>query len=246
MIVSAPHATSALFLDVDGSLIDIAARPEAVVVPTALIDALRSVSDVMEGAVALVSGRSIRQLDELFAPWCFRASGVHGAEMRFDPQGPVVDAADRLPRGVWNDLSALLDRFPGTLVEDKLFSYAIHYRAVPTAGPALEIALRALLERTEPGLRLMPGHFVFEIKGAAVDKGSAVRRFMREPAFAGRSPIFVGDDVTDQPGFAAAVEAGGYAYGVGRDIPGTSGTFADPSAVRSWVAALAATETVHA
>lgn len=248
MPIARPTAPTCLFLDVDGSIIDIAARPDDVVVPPRLVEDLDRAGQALQGALALVSGRSIAQLDALFAPRLFRASGVHGAEMRFAPDQSVVRPhAAAIDRAVWTDLSALLRRYPGTIAEDKAYSFAVHYRAVPGVRTALAAELEVLVERhAAAGLRLMPGHFVIELKPATFDKGAAVRRFLREPTFAGRQPIFIGDDVTDRPAFAAALEAGGFAYGVGEDIPGTTGTFADPSAVRRWVAEIAATENVHA
>ena len=241
---SPPPASSALLLDVDGSLIDIAARPEAVVVPTSLIDDLRRADRLLGGALALVSGRSIEQLDALFAPLLLRASGVHGAEMRFEPDEAVIQSkADAVPQPVRRALASVLARFPGVFVEDKRFSLAVHYRAVPEHGPALGEALDDIVRRHGGGdLVLMPGHAVFELKRPGFDKGAAVRRFLDHPRFRGRRPIFVGDDVTDQPGFAAALAAGGVAYGVGRAIAGTVGTFPAPSAVRAWIGAINDTE----
>lgn len=243
---SPPDATSGvcLFLDVDGSLIDIAPRPEAVVVPTTLVADLEGASAALGGALALVSGRAIAQLDTLFRPLRLRASGVHGAEMRLSPEAAVsLRPGAAVPQPVRRDLVAVLHGFPGTFVEDKRFSLAVHYRAVPEIGEALLAALRALIGRhAEADLTVLPGHAVFELKRSGFDKGEAVRRFLADPPFRGRMPIFVGDDITDRPGFAAAIAAGGTAYGVGRDIAGTTGTFDSPAAVRDWVGKLAGRE----
>ena len=240
-----PSERNCLFLDVDGSLIDIAPRPEAVVVPPSLVADLERAAVRLGGALALVSGRSIDQLDSLFKPLRLRASGVHGAEMRFNPEGEVTTTpGSAIGQPVRRDLAGVLRRFPGTFVEDKRFSLAVHYRAVPEVVAPLGDALRALIARhAEGGLDLMPGHSVYEIKRPTFDKGAAVRRFLAHPPFTDRRPIFIGDDVTDRPGFAAAVEAGGAAYGVGQQIPGTSGTFDNPSAVRQWVGQIADKET---
>ena len=243
-----PLETLCLFLDVDGSLIDIAPRPDEVVVPASLLRDLERVNDRVDGALALVSGRSIAELDRLFAPARFRASGVHGAEMRFGPDEPTsVSADDIIPAEVWNELEALLARYPGTFAENKRFSFAVHYRAAPTVALPLTADLRQLVER-HPGakLRLMPGHFVVELKRATFDKGAAIKRFLARPPFRGRIPVFIGDDVTDLPGFAAAVDAGGLALGVGSQLLGTTGTFSNPSQVRQWVAQIAETESLHA
>ena len=248
MLFDIPLNETCLFLDVDGSLIDIAPRPDEVVVPKTLVEDLETVSDRLDGALALVSGRSIVQLDRLFAPWPFRASGVHGAEWRIEPGGPIeVMAGASIPRALWDELDSVLEGFPGCFAEDKAYSFAVHYRANPEVGPGLEAALTMLVARHgKAGLKLLPGHFVFEIKGAHFDKGLAVRRFLDRAPFTGRKPVFVGDDVTDLPGFAAATSAGGQALAVGAEIRGTSGTFGAPSAVREWLAALAAREHVHA
>lgn len=244
--VAPPDVTrrACLFLDVDGSLIDIASRPEAVVVPSTLVANLERASEALDGALALVSGRAIAQLDALFRPLRLRASGVHGAEMRFSPQQPVSRRPGAaVPQAVRRDLVAVLHAFPVTFVEDKRFSLAVHYRAAPEIRDTLLVALRTLVARHPAAdLTLLPGHAVFELKRSGFDKGEAVRRFLLDPPFRGRVPIFVGDDVTDRPGFAAAIAAGGAAYGVGRDIDGTTGTFDSPAAVRDWVGKLAGRE----
>lgn len=239
-------ANSCLFLDVDGTLIDIAPRPEAVVVPSMLIAALARASDLLGGAIALISGRTIANLDALFSPLAMVASGVHGAEVRFEPGGPVSHEDDDV---LSPELIAAVRRAAeaelGTLVEDKRFSVAIHYRQAPEAGARLQVALEDLVAGAlDPSLRILPGHMVFEIKRATFDKGLAVGRFMERAPFAGRTPVFLGDDVTDRPGFVAALAWGGQAFSVGRALPGTSGSFPDPASVRSWLAGFAL-ETLH-
>ena len=195
-----------------------------------------------------MSGRTIAQLDALFGPERLRASGVHGAEMRYDPDGPVVvSEQDLVPTAVWDDLTALLAAFPGTIAENKRFSFAIHFRHAPSFEGDIRRALEALLARhAGEALRLMPGHFVFEIKRTGFNKGLAIRRFLAHERFAGRKPIFIGDDVTDQPGFAAALDFDGRAYSVGARFPNTSGTFANPSEVRAWIMQIARMESLHA
>ncbi len=247
MIPERAFDQTCLFFDVDGSLVDIAPRPEAVVVPPSLLDDLERASRVVDGALALVSGRSIAQLDELFFPSRFRASGVHGAEMRFEPDDAIVHpGGDVIPDAVWTDLNAVLTDYPGAFAENKAFSYAVHYRSVPHIGDELTAKLRALVDRHATlNLGLMPGHYVVELKRPTFNKGLAIMAFLGHPRFAGRRPVFIGDDVTDQPGFAAAVEHGGDAFSVGPRLPGTTGTFASPSDVRRWIAQIAATETLR-
>lgn len=242
MLPSFPTPDAALFLDVDGTLLDIAARPDGVVVPASLRHALEGLERRLGGAVALVSGRAIADLDGLFAPLHLRASGVHGAELRFDPTSDVRIAAEHLlPEALTRSIRRLAAAYPGTLVEDKRFSVAVHYRADPAAGPLLCAAIEALLsEPLGEGCRLLPGHMVFEVKRAGFDKGSAVDAFLERAPFTGRRPIFIGDDVTDLPGFDRAQAAGGFAYSVTTPRPQASGHFPDAGAVRRWLSEAAA------
>jgi trehalose 6-phosphate phosphatase len=235
-----PPTPYSLFLDVDGTLIDIAPRPDAVVVPDGLKQNLAGLAEQLGGALALVSGRTIADLDRLFDPLRLRASGVHGAEMRQLPGGTVESSAGAmLPQTIIAALHDLAKGHPGTLVENKRYSAAIHYRAVPAAGPVLGQHLKDLLARLPvDDLRILPGHMVFEVKRAGFDKGRAVGAFLRLPPFIGRTPIFVGDDVTDEPGFDAVQAAGGMAYAVGEARRGASPVFGSPSQVRAWIADL--------
>ena len=239
-----PPDNACLFLDVDGTLIDIAPTPDAVVVPPGLVVDLMRADDVFGGALALVSGRSIAELDRLFSPLVLKASGVHGAEFRMSDRadGRWTSAAP-LPSRAWTELSGLLDRFPGTLVEDKIFSYAVHYRSVPEVGPRLRAELENFLtERSALGLQILPGHCVYELKRPGVDKGAAIRTLMDMAPFLGRVPIFIGDDVTDAPGFTAVAALGGHAFSVGRAFPDVEGTFSGPAEVRRWLARIGETE----
>ncbi len=240
MMPQRPPPDACLFFDVDGTLIDIAPTPESVIVPPGLIDDLRRAERVFGGALALVSGRSIAGLDHLFTPLKLKTSGVHGAEFRFgDDKDALWAKAMPLPPLVVEGLMAILGRFPGTIAEDKAFSVAVHYRAVPASGPPLREALeRFLATRIDLGLQILPGHFVFEIKRPEINKGAAIESFMARAPFAGRRPVFIGDDVTDLPGFTAVVSHGGWAYSVRDAFPGVSGTFTDPAAVRQWLARL--------
>jgi len=230
---------TALFLDVDGTLLDLAPRPEAVLVPPSLIGSLAEAEQALQGALALVSGRPIADLDRLFAPLHLRASGVHGAEMRFVPLGADVEdpMAEGLPRTLWVALTETLFDFPGTFMENKRFSFAVHYRTVPTLKARLRQALVRIIEaHADLDLVMLHGHSVFEIKSRGFDKGKAIERFITRRPFAGRAPIFIGDDDTDESGFAAVVRHGGWAFSVGTSRPGASFVFPTPESVRGWLA----------
>ncbi|MGD0761883.1 MAG: trehalose-phosphatase [Roseiarcus sp.] len=237
-----PPDRMALFLDVDGTLLDLAASPTAVVVPGGLVECIAGVEQALGGALALVSGRTLGELDRLFSPLRLRASGVHGAEIRYDPLTPavIVDAAVALPARLWRSLNACLADFPGAFAENKRFSFAVHYRAAPSCAADLREALRRLVAaEAVADVEIIDARLAFEIKGRGFDKGSAINRFLTRSPFAGRVPIFIGDDWTDEAGFAAVVQRHGAAYSVGRVRPGVTGVFSEPSMVRDWLESLA-------
>jgi trehalose 6-phosphate phosphatase len=235
--------TIGLFLDVDGTLLDIAPRPEDVEVTAELRRDLAAAEHALGGALALVSGRPVAELDGLFAPLRLAASGIHGAELRRRPDGSVTLLAEgRLGDDAWNALCRLLAEFPGSWAENKGVSFAVHYPDPGTDADRLEAALRSLMgrivSRGEP-LQLIAGHAVFELQLRGFDKGRAIRRFMKQAPFLGRRPVFIGDDKIDRAGFETALRLGGLAYSVGIDMPGVSGKFAKPDAVRAWLHELA-------
>jgi trehalose 6-phosphate phosphatase len=234
----------ALFLDVDGTLLDLAARPTDVVTPAGLVATLATTERRLEGALALVSGRAIDDLDRLFAPLRLRASGVHGAEMRFDPDEPAAPspAARELPRSVWSGLRQILEAFPGAFAEDKRFSFAVHYRLAPGAERPIRDAVMRLIDSTNAVVEVVNAHDAFELKAPGWDKGGAIAAFLSTPPFSDRRPIFVGDDTTDESGFAVVAARGGLAYSVGARRSGAIGSFAGPSAVRAWLAQFAHAE----
>jgi trehalose 6-phosphate phosphatase len=228
-----------LFLDIDGTLLDLAPRPQDVVVPEALRDSLAKAARLCGGAIALVSGRTIEDIDGLFNPLKLRAAGVHGAEVRYDPDGPVEHSGEEaLPEAAWLALQPVLERFPGTFAENKRFAFALHYQPDVHDVIALQAALRDYLGLW-PGLIILPGRWIFEIKRRSHEKGMAIARFMQRQPFRGRKPIFLGDDTTDEAGFAAVMAMQGRAYSVGKAIAGLSGSFAAPAQVRQWLAGIA-------
>jgi trehalose 6-phosphate phosphatase len=234
--------TISLFLDVDGTLLDLAPTPDSVVVSEALIDELRSVEARLDGALALVSGRPIAELDRLFAPLRLRASGVHGAEIRYAPLEPTRSLTyERLPEEAWIQLQALLENFPGAFAENKGVTFAVHYNL---AGPVEAELFLALKRYAHPfvalGVDVFRGRMVFEVRLPGFDKGSAIRRFMAHAPFAGRRPVFIADDKMDWPGFETVLELGGVGFSVGGEMAGLSGSFPRPAAVRAWLGKVAA------
>jgi trehalose 6-phosphate phosphatase len=213
------HDDWALFLDVDGTLLPIAANPAAVRVPERVVSVLASLQDRLSLAIALVSGRSIAELDRLFAPLRLPAAGVHGGERR--------DGAGNMHGGGRRDLLAFARRrlaafcadHPGALLEDKGMALALHYRGAPEIESAARLAVAETLEAAGPDVHLQEGKMVLEIKAHSSAKGDAIDAFMQEPPFRGRRPVFVGDDLTDEHGFDVVNRLGGYSIAVGLGRP---------------------------
>lgn len=230
---------SALFLDIDGTLLDMARSPDAVTVPAELQIALVRLYDVLDGALAFVSGRSLAGIDRLFAPLRTPAIGCHGAELR-DRDGGVRALADAIPDPVRVLLRDLVAGHPGTLLEDKVYALSLHYRLAPEARPALdaELARHAPLLAAE-NVVIQHGKSVIDVKPKGVDKGLGVRTLMRQAPFRGRMPVFGGDDTTDIDVFNILPELGGHGFSVGRVFEGVDYEFPSPHAVRQWLTHLA-------
>ncbi|MGV7197363.1 trehalose-phosphatase [Xanthomonas axonopodis] len=227
----------ALFLDVDGTLIDFADSPEAVRLLPEVREAVECLSDRLNGAVALVSGRPLSQLDALFAPLVLPAAGLHGHELRsdVDPRAAMPQDTSAFLHGLHQRAAALTHTHTGVLVEDKGVSVALHWRAQPLAGPdVLAFAQQEIAQL--PGYRLQPGDHVVEFVPEGSNKGLAVEQLMQQGAFAGRTPVFVGDDLTDEFGFEAANRLGGWSVLVG-DRAQTSARFrvTGTAAVHAWL-----------
>lgn len=233
------HARWCLFLDVDGTLLDIAPTPDAVRVDLELRRLLAEVAAALEGALALVSGRALVALDHLFEPQRWPAAGLHGLERR-DARGRLHRHARqrRALDPVRLRLLCLAARMPGVLLEDKGIALAVHYRAAPEFEPSLRRALDEVAADLAPDYHLLEGNRVFEVKPAAATKADAVRAFMLEAPFAGRRPIYVGDDVTDLDGFAAVEGLGGLSVAVGDRVHARL-RVASPRDVRALLADLA-------
>lgn len=230
----------ALFLDVDGCLLDFAAAPDAVRVPDGLVDAISGWARRLDGAVALVSGRSLDTLDALFPELReLPAAGLHGLERRnADGSRQSPPAPPHALEDVATEARHLADDYPGAIVETKGPNLALHWRQAPQAAQALRALACAALPRL-PGYRLQAGDHVVELRpGGDVDKGSAILAFLAEPPFHGRVPVFLGDDLTDERGFAAVNARGGISVLVGdRTDSAARHALRDPAAVRAWLAA---------
>jgi trehalose 6-phosphate phosphatase len=233
----------ALFLDVDGCLLDFAATPEAVVVPAGLTDTIAALAERLHGAVALVSGRALSMLDKLFpALRQMPAAGLHGLELR--RPGAVAKAAPSAPAALQRvriEAEAIGQEWPGTWVEAKGPNLALHWRSAPAAVHAFHAFASAALPRL-PGYRLQGGDHVLEFRpDNHLDKGEAIRVLMEEPPFRGRLPVFVGDDRTDEHGFDVVNARDGYSVLVGvRDDSAARYALPDPASVRAWLRAMAA------
>ncbi len=230
---------AALFLDVDGTLIGIAATPSVVRVPRDLAGLLERASAKVGGALAVISGRSIAAVDAMTAPIRLPAAGVHGAELRLASDASIVAAAPPIAPRLVEAIRAAVGDHKGLLVEEKTYSVAVHYRLAPDERPRIEAALRALLRDGPDDVVLARGRKILEVTSRLATKGGALIAFMREGPFAGRRPIMIGDDFTDESAMAAARGLGGAGFKVaGEHFAAAEADFADPAAVRAWLANL--------
>src|SRR3954452_23945852 len=200
-----PHLSeSAVLLDIDGTLLDLMPTPREVWVPPGLSKTLNRLLARTNGALALVSGRSLNDIDLIFAPEQFPAVGGHGAEMRIDPDSEsVASHAPPMDRELKRRLAAIAKLSPGILLEDKGYSLALHYRLAPHAEAAIYDAVSAIrADLPNAPIEVLPGKSVCEIKPSGFTKATGVIELMTREPFMGRRPIFIGDDVTDESVFA--------------------------------------------
>lgn len=232
---------SAILLDIDGTILDLAPSPRQVWVPPDLRRTLSRLNDLTGGAVALVSGRPLAEIDLIFAPLQLAAIGGHGAEMRTTPDAEPMKRAAALSQSLKRKLASINELGPGILVEDKGYSLALHYRLAPEKGPIVRAEVEAICAAAAPGtVEILPGKLVFEVKPAGINKGNAVCELMSYPPFTGRNPIFVGDDTTDEPVFGIISQFGGLGFSVGRVAADSNGQFDRPESVRAWLSRIAA------
>ncbi len=229
-----------VFLDVDGTLIELSDSPFEVRASPALKTTLQHAAAGLNGALALVSGRSIDFLDALFAPVRLPCAGLHGVERR--AASGIVEGArfhDARLDAAREALGKLVQTHPGTLLEDKGRTLGVHYRMGPQFEAPVSATVAAVAAALGADFHVQAGNMMFEIKPRGCTKGGAIEAFMREAPFAGRKPVFVGDDLTDLDGFAAVERLGGWSVGVGSRVKG-QWQLDDPVAVRDWLAGVAA------
>jgi trehalose 6-phosphate phosphatase len=234
---SADPLTTAIFLDIDGTLLDIAPTPLEVRVSDALRDSLASLHSKFGGAIAFVSGRPIGEMDRLFHPLRLAAVGGHGAEIRFAPDSETrrskIATLDDDLRAEFARIGHIGD---GVIVEDKGYSLAIHYRLAPQLGGEIMKGVTTICKNERcDSLEILPGKLVIEIKPGGYDKGTGLREMMSVPPFTGRRPIFIGDDITDNAAFAVLPDFGGTGFSVSGIVPGAIFNFDGPQDVRRWL-----------
>ena len=230
---------AALFLDLDGTLAPIVATPEAVVPDPRRTDVLNRARQALDGRLAVVSGRTVEEVDRILESCCPHVAGIHGLDVRTNRRRRAAPPHPAL-EDVTEALTTASRDHAGLRVEPKPLSVALHYRQAPQVEPEITELAERLAEAT--GMKLQRGRMVVELKTPGADKGDAVRAFMAEPPFAGATPIFVGDDLTDEAGFAAVVALGGFGVLVGAPRETLAAArLENPDAVLGWIeAAIAA------
>jgi len=226
----------AFFLDIDGTLLDIAATPKAVHTARADCRLVAALYDKADGALALVSGRSLAMIDELFSPLKLPAAGQHGVERR-DARGRVhkPSVSQDVFKNAAQRIRAFAERHAGLVFENKGYSMALHYRLAPHLAGAAHAVVREAARAAGEGVEVQRGKMVAELKPARHDKGRAIEAFMRERPFAGRTPVFLGDDLTDEHGFRVVQRLGGHAIKVGSGQTIAHCRLANPAAARAWL-----------
>jgi trehalose 6-phosphate phosphatase len=234
-----------LFLDVDGTLIALTDSPLDTFADQELKALLAQVAERLGGAVALISGRSIEYLDGLFDPLRLPAAGLHGVERR-KASGVMHGASfvDAQLNPARKAVNALVHANPGTSMEDKGRTIAVHFRMAPECEAGIRESMAAIAKPLGSNYHIQEGNMVFEIKPRGFNKGSAIKAFMAEPPFSGRKPVFVGDDLTDQDGFRLVEDQGGISIAVGERVH-CQYRLENAAAVRAWLQGIAALHDSH-
>lgn len=224
----------ALFLDIDGTLVDLAETPDGIVVESGLPQRLIRLSELLGGALALVTGRALARAEALFAPARLPIAGLHGAELRGADQQPPPQAY----LATKSEAADFAEARPGVLFEDKGLAFALHYRGLPEAEAEVRRYMEAALVRAGTAFQLQSGKMVTELRPSNGDKGMALTAFLAQPAFAGRLPIAIGDDLTDEAMFRVAEERGGRGIRIGPTLENSAATerLPSPDALRALLA----------
>lgn len=220
----------ALFFDFDGTLVDLAAQPDAVVMPPGLAPTLEALTGYLGGAVAVISGRPIAQIDQFLAPMRLPVAGVHGAERR-GADGALSLLNTHSLEQVHQAAAALAGLHPALVLEHKRGSIALHYRQAPELEETCHSVMQAAVADS-PGLTLLRGKMVFEAKPGNASKGHAIEAFLQEAPFASRTPVFVGDDFTDEVGFCTVQNRGGLGIKIGAGASAAWHRLDSPAALR--------------
>lgn len=231
---------AALFLDLDGTLVEIVRHPSLTEASPRLRRLLPRLPALCDGAVAVISGRRIEDVDRILAPHSFLAAGVHGLERRgVDGSFSSFEPGESLAQ-MRRKVEPFVARHEGVWIEDKKTAFAVHYRGRPELEDDVHRFVGELQQQTPPDIEILLGNCVFEIKPGAFDKGRAIELFMTEPPFAGRTPVFIGDDVTDETGFRSVNAMGGVSVKVGDGPTIARWRLADTDAVLDWLERLVA------
>lgn len=228
------------FLDIDGTLVDFSDHPDMVRVDVGLHALMRRLVNTTGEAVALISGRAIASIDRLFSPLRFPVAGQHGWERR-DYAGRIH--VHTLPAAGLSNAVAQLEKlaaqYPKLIFEHKGQALAMHYRRAPSLAPYVDALMRQLLATLGNEFELLAGKMMLELRPCGRDKSTAIAEFLRELPFRGRVPVFIGDDVTDECGFALVNQLSGHAVKVGEGATAARSRLSDVTAVRAWLAAFA-------
>lgn len=233
-----PQSHWALFLDIDGTLIDLAPTTADVVIPPELAPILQNAQTALNGALALVSGRTIAMIDAILAPMALQlpCAGEHGAVLRLN-DGSLLLPPDtyQFPQELYDVACAVASSWAGVVIERKTYGITLHYRKAPEQAHNVHALAEQLLQKAPPGFEVLPASMAQELRHCALHKGFAVETFMAQPPFEDRIPVFVGDDLTDEDGIRTASRLGGFGLQVRQNFGGRTEN------VRRWLATLGST-----
>lgn len=226
----------ALFLDIDGTLLDVALTPSTVHVPPSLPSLIDALSTRLSGALAVITGRPLAEADKLLRPSKFIGAGVHGAQMRLTPEGSIDNLTPSFDPALHADIKAIVRDLPGVVFEDKGSGVALHYRLVPELQSSLMVSLEGLIPKYPDQFTIWGGRKVLEILPVGFSKGRALRKLVSMPQFANRTPVMIGDDISDLEAFHAAEDLNGFGLKVaGENFSREESCFEGPAEVLEWL-----------